>query len=150
MALFTSLTEFFSCDSFRYPFEAIKVVTSDGYVVLLERIPRWKSLTFSCYFISWYLWIKTWCITFLGVIRRRLFCCNMEYWTHLWGEWWPNYSIGNVIDIPHKWHLLQFCVFLIFFCWYPFLPSLWSKLIVSPLCEHVISSIVQKKLYWVV
>jgi hypothetical protein len=40
MALFTSLTEFFSCGSFRYPFEAIKVVTSDGYVVLLERIPR--------------------------------------------------------------------------------------------------------------
>lgn len=28
---------------FRYPYEAIRVVTSDGYVLLLERIPRLAS-----------------------------------------------------------------------------------------------------------
>lgn len=27
----------------RYPYEAIHVITSDGYVILLERIPRYNS-----------------------------------------------------------------------------------------------------------
>lgn len=32
---------------FRYPYEAIHVVTSDGYVILLERIPRYNKFLFS-------------------------------------------------------------------------------------------------------
>lgn len=42
----------------RYPYEAIRVVTADGYVLLLERIPRYVSFILVCVFLSsspWYL-----------------------------------------------------------------------------------------------
>ena len=35
---------YLSHDFYRYPYEAIRVVTSDGYVLLLERIPRYNLL----------------------------------------------------------------------------------------------------------
>jgi hypothetical protein len=36
---FSQIAYFSAC--FRYPYEAIHVITSDGYVLLLERIPRY-------------------------------------------------------------------------------------------------------------
>lgn len=37
-------TDSYSLPFLRYPYEAIHVITSDGYVLLLERIPRYKFL----------------------------------------------------------------------------------------------------------
>ena len=34
-------------DLYRYPYEALRVVTEDGYVLHLERIPRYRILKMS-------------------------------------------------------------------------------------------------------
>lgn len=97
------LVYFFSISisaSFRYPYEAIHVVTDDGYVLLLERIPRFSSILFSCHvvkclcsrscFMSYLSLLQTWCeesclftawnIGFINgvVIFSLLFGCTMS------------------------------------------------------------------------
>lgn len=59
----------------RYPYEAIHVITSDGYVLLLERLPRYDG--FICILYPWSsdnFVLSRWCL--MTVLR----CCRRDSW----------------------------------------------------------------------
>ena len=121
-----------------------------------------KTITISCCCLSCCLWLEIWYITFLGVIHGRLSCYNMEYWTRLWGEYWPKhywrcfdipYSLGHSLIANHAlWSHIFFIsfiyLFLIFVVSFVCIFTIWTVL---PLHKH--HQVFQKrKLYlvWVV
>jgi hypothetical protein len=48
--------------------------------------PQVKKVAISCPYLFQCCEMGLDTLTFLGVIHERLYCCNMEYWTRLWGE----------------------------------------------------------------